>query len=157
MLRHPAIITALMLSMSAHAASSLTIDLDQNGQASIDHLPIGVPIGTHVDVCDLAMKPPCVYAPNGNTDRVTVHAVRLKGSEVLWLSTIEGNVPFDTLSRPDGDWTDVSADVLIVRGTVVGETITVRDGRTRQERVRIDVRPDATSTATEPAPHRARL
>ncbi|MGF6570120.1 hypothetical protein [Paraburkholderia fungorum] len=139
MLRHLAVLTTILLPLSAHAAPSLTID--RSGQALIDHLPIGVPIGTHVDVCDLAMKPPCLYAPNGNTDRVTVHAVRLKGSEVLWLSTVEGNVPFDTLSRPDGDWTDVFADVLIVRGTVVGETITVRDGRTRQERARIDVPP----------------
>ncbi|WP_205183681.1 hypothetical protein [Burkholderia sp. LMG 13014] len=155
MLRHLAVLTTILLSLSAHAAPSLTID--RSGQAWIDHLPIGVPIGTHVDVCDLAMKPPCLYAPNGNTDRVTVHAVRLKGSEVLWLSTIEGNVPFDTLSRPDGDWTDVFADVLIVRATVVGETIVVRDGRTRQERARIDVPPGATFTATEPAPHRARL
>lgn len=142
MLRHLAVLTTILLSLSAHAASSLTIDLDQNGQASIAHLPVGVPIGTHVNVCDLAMKPPCLYAPNGNTDRVTVHAVRLKGSGVLWLSTEEKNVPFDTLAGPDGDWTDVFADVLIVRGTVVGETITVRDGRTRQERARIDVRPD---------------
>ncbi|MEX3582009.1 MAG: hypothetical protein VB137_04105 [Burkholderia sp.] len=142
MLRHLAVLATLMLSLSAHAASSLTIDLDQNRQASIDHLPIGVPIGTHVDVCDLAMKPPCLYAPDGNTDRLTVHAVRLKGSGVLWLSTEEGNVPFDTLAGPDGQWTDVFHDVLIVRGTLIGETITVRDGRTQEAQARIDLRVD---------------
>lgn len=125
MLRRLAILAIALFATAAHASGNLFVTIDHaSGQLYINHQSVGVPVGTALNLPDCnATTGPCLVM----TDALTGHVV----GQALVDATGE------TLAH--------RVDLLIVHNTVVGETITVRNGA---QRLRIDLHPDSGLTLT---------